>query len=92
MLTLVLALALVPTPWAEQTLCPTERPPMLAHCGSGKENRFVWLVVKGVVLDVTLGKDLNRCVAPYNILTDKDCLRGVVKMSLGSAVPGRCLQ
>ncbi|CAD7685563.1 unnamed protein product [Nyctereutes procyonoides] len=43
------------------------------------------MAVKGVVFDVTSGKEFYRRGAPYNALTGKDSTRGVAKMSLDPA-------
>uniref|UniRef100_A0A2K5J635 Cytochrome b5 heme-binding domain-containing protein n=1 Tax=Colobus angolensis palliatus TaxID=336983 RepID=A0A2K5J635_COLAP len=45
----------------------------------------IYLAVKGVVFDVTSGKEFYGRGAPYNALTGKDSTRGVAKMSLDPA-------
>ena len=92
---LVLALALVPVPsaWAGQTPRPAERgPPVrlfteeeLARYGGEEEDQPIYLAVKGVVFDVTSGKEFYGRGAPYNALAGKDSSRGVAKMSLDPA-------
>uniref|UniRef100_A0A2K6FS17 Cytochrome b5 heme-binding domain-containing protein n=1 Tax=Propithecus coquereli TaxID=379532 RepID=A0A2K6FS17_PROCO len=87
---LVLALVLAP--------CPTERggggPPLrlfieeeLAPYGGeeGISNQPIYLAAKGVVFDVTSGKEFYGRGAPCNALTGKDSTRGVAKMSLDPA-------
>ncbi|XP_055226949.1 neudesin isoform X2 [Gorilla gorilla gorilla] len=50
-----------------------------------KEDQPIYLAVKGVVFDVTSGKEFYGRGAPYNALTGKDSTRGVAKMSLDPA-------
>uniref|UniRef100_A0A8C2V863 Cytochrome b5 heme-binding domain-containing protein n=1 Tax=Chinchilla lanigera TaxID=34839 RepID=A0A8C2V863_CHILA len=45
----------------------------------------IYLAVKGVVFDVSSGKEFYGRGAPYNALTGKDSTRGVAKMSLDPA-------
>nr|XP_033795652.1 neudesin isoform X2 [Geotrypetes seraphini] len=45
----------------------------------------IYMAVKGVVFDVTSGKEFYGKDAPYNALTGKDSTRGVAKMSLDPA-------
>uniref|UniRef100_A0A2R9BZ92 Cytochrome b5 heme-binding domain-containing protein n=1 Tax=Pan paniscus TaxID=9597 RepID=A0A2R9BZ92_PANPA len=53
--------------------------------GYGGEDQPIYLAVKGVVFDVTSGKEFYGQGAPYNALTGKDSTRGVAKMSLDPA-------
>ncbi|KAK2086505.1 hypothetical protein P7K49_035930 [Saguinus oedipus] len=50
-----------------------------------EEDQPIYLAVKGVVFDVTSGKEFYGRGAPYNALTGKDSTRGVAKMSLDPA-------
>ncbi|XP_033051620.1 neudesin isoform X5 [Trachypithecus francoisi] len=93
-LALVLALASrLPTARAGETPRPAERgPPVrlfteeeLARYGGEEEDQPIYLAVKGVVFDVTSGKEFYGRGAPYNALTGKDSTRGVAKMSLDPA-------
>ncbi|XP_021248137.1 neudesin isoform X1 [Numida meleagris] len=52
---------------------------------SGQEGQPIYLAVKGVVFDVTSGKEFYGKGAPYNALVGKDSTRGVAKMSLDPA-------
>ncbi|MBN3309613.1 NENF protein, partial [Amia calva] len=47
-----------------------------------QEGQPIYLAVKGVVFDVSTGKDFYGKGASYNALTGKDCTRAVAKMSL----------
>ncbi|XP_004626911.1 neudesin [Octodon degus] len=89
-------LALAPGPpevRAGQTPRPAERgPPVrlfteeeLARYDGAEEDQPIYLAVKGVVFDVTSGKEFYGRGAPYNALTGKDSTRGVAKMSLDPA-------
>ncbi|XP_042781678.1 neudesin isoform X3 [Panthera leo] len=49
------------------------------------EDQPIYMAVKGVVFDVTSGKEFYGRGAPYNALTGKDSTRGVAKMSLDPA-------
>uniref|UniRef100_A0A8C3BT58 Neudesin neurotrophic factor n=1 Tax=Cairina moschata TaxID=8855 RepID=A0A8C3BT58_CAIMO len=49
------------------------------------EGEPIYLAVKGVVFDVTSGKEFYGKGAPYNALVGKDSTRGVAKMSLDPA-------
>ncbi|XP_068437021.1 neudesin [Clinocottus analis] len=49
------------------------------------EGHPIYLAVKGVVFDVTKGKEFYGKDAPYNALVGKDCSRAVAKMSLDPA-------
>ncbi|XP_032845148.1 neudesin isoform X2 [Tyto alba] len=49
------------------------------------EGQPIYLAVKGVVFDVTSGKEFYGKGAPYNALVGKDSTRGVAKMSLDPA-------
>ncbi|KAF2984920.1 hypothetical protein EK904_013156 [Melospiza melodia maxima] len=51
----------------------------------GREGQPIYLAVKGVVFDVTSGKEFYGKGAPYNALAGKDSTRGVAKMSLDPA-------
>ncbi|KPP79375.1 neudesin-like, partial [Scleropages formosus] len=46
------------------------------------EGKPVYMAVKGVVFDVSKGKEFYGKGAPYNALAGKDCTRAVAKMSL----------
>ncbi|XP_010219634.1 PREDICTED: neudesin [Tinamus guttatus] len=50
-----------------------------------REGEPIYLAVKGVVFDVTSGKEFYGKGAPYNALAGKDSTRGVAKMSLDPA-------
>ncbi|XP_060040111.1 neudesin [Erinaceus europaeus] len=91
--TLALVVALIsglPAVGAGQTLRPAERgPPVrlfteeeLARYAGVEEDQPIYMAVKGVVFDVTSGKEFYGPGAPYNTLTGKDSTRGVAKMSL----------
>ncbi|XP_006972161.1 neudesin [Peromyscus maniculatus bairdii] len=92
-LALVLALTQVPTARSGQTPRPAQRgPPVrlfteeeLARYGGEEEDQPIYLAVKGVVFDVSSGKEFYGRGAPYNALTGKDSTRGVAKMSLDPA-------
>ncbi|XP_006126698.1 neudesin isoform X2 [Pelodiscus sinensis] len=47
-----------------------------------REDQPIYMAVKGVVFDVTSGKEFYGKGAPYNALVGKDSTRGVAKMSL----------
>lgn len=51
------------------------------HDGS-EEGQPIYMAVKGVVFDVTKGKEFYGKDAPYNALVGKDSTRAVAKMSL----------
>ncbi|XP_068607983.1 neudesin [Brachionichthys hirsutus] len=51
------------------------------HDGS-EEGQPIYMAVKGVVFDVTKGKEFYGRDAPYNVLVGKDSTRAVAKMSL----------
>lgn len=51
------------------------------HDGS-EEGQPIYMAVKGVVFDVTKGKEFYGKDAPYNALVGKDSSRAVAKMSL----------
>uniref|UniRef100_A0A8C5TC66 Cytochrome b5 heme-binding domain-containing protein n=1 Tax=Malurus cyaneus samueli TaxID=2593467 RepID=A0A8C5TC66_9PASS len=55
------------------------------RCLSLQEGQPIYLAVKGVVFDVTSGKEFYGKGAPYNALVGKDSTRGVAKMSLDPA-------
>ncbi|XP_047696788.1 neudesin isoform X2 [Prionailurus viverrinus] len=93
-LALLLALAPgLPAARAGQAPRPAERgPPVrlfteeeLARYGGEEEDQPIYMAVKGVVFDVTSGKEFYGRGAPYNALTGKDSTRGVAKMSLDPA-------
>ncbi|KAJ0044200.1 hypothetical protein NL108_008100, partial [Boleophthalmus pectinirostris] len=46
------------------------------------EDLPIYMAVKGVVFDVTKGKEFYGKGAPYNALVGKDSSRAVAKMSL----------
>ncbi|XP_067845042.1 neudesin isoform X2 [Heptranchias perlo] len=56
----------------------------LAKYNGEEENQPIYMAVKGVVFDVTLGKAFYGKDAPYNALAGKDSTRAVAKMSLES--------
>ncbi|KAJ7341099.1 hypothetical protein JRQ81_004830 [Phrynocephalus forsythii] len=80
---------------AEQELrfkpAPRDRPvrlftePELARYDGREENQPIYLAVKGVVFDVTSGKEFYGKGAPYNALVGKDSTRAIAKMSLDPA-------
>uniref|UniRef100_G1KFB2 Cytochrome b5 heme-binding domain-containing protein n=1 Tax=Anolis carolinensis TaxID=28377 RepID=G1KFB2_ANOCA len=47
-----------------------------------QEDEPIYIAVKGVVFDVTSGKEFYGKGAPYNALVGKDSTRGIAKMSL----------
>ncbi|KAH0622722.1 hypothetical protein JD844_025264 [Phrynosoma platyrhinos] len=47
-----------------------------------EEDQPIYIAVKGVVFDVTSGKEFYGKGAPYNALVGKDSTRGIAKMSL----------
>uniref|UniRef100_A0ABM5FL96 Neudesin isoform X1 n=1 Tax=Pogona vitticeps TaxID=103695 RepID=A0ABM5FL96_9SAUR len=49
------------------------------------EDQPIYLAVKGVVFDVTSGKEFYGKGAPYNALVGKDSTRGIAKMTLDPA-------
>ncbi|XP_034531689.1 neudesin [Notolabrus celidotus] len=50
-----------------------------------EEGQPIYMAVKGVVFDVTEGKEFYGKDAPYNALVGKDSTRAVAKMSLDPA-------
>ncbi|XP_033000704.1 neudesin [Lacerta agilis] len=54
----------------------------LARYGGQQEDQPIYIAVKGVVFDVTSGKEFYAKGAPYNALAGKDSTRGIAKMSL----------
>uniref|UniRef100_UPI00398E936D neudesin n=1 Tax=Pristiophorus japonicus TaxID=55135 RepID=UPI00398E936D len=54
----------------------------LAKYNGQEENQPIYMAIKGVVFDVTLGKDFYGRDAPYNVLVGRDSTRAVAKMSL----------
>ncbi|KAK2495521.1 hypothetical protein MC885_006473 [Smutsia gigantea] len=84
-LALVLALASgLPAARAGQAPRPAERgPPVrlfteeeLARYAGEEEDQPIYMAVKGVVFDVTSGKEFYGRGAPYNALAGKDSTRG----------------
>ncbi|XP_034715080.1 neudesin isoform X2 [Etheostoma cragini] len=51
----------------------------------GSEGQPIYMAIKGVVFDVTKGKEFYGKDAPYNALVGKDSTRAVAKMSLDPA-------
>ncbi|XP_069787438.1 neudesin [Narcine bancroftii] len=56
----------------------------LAKYSGEEDNQPIYMAIKGVVFDVTLGKEFYGKNAPYNALVGKDSTRAVAKMSLES--------
>ncbi|XP_038666991.1 neudesin isoform X1 [Scyliorhinus canicula] len=56
----------------------------LAKYNGEEEGQPIYMAIKGVVFDVTLGKEFYGKGAPYNALVGKDSTRAVAKMSLES--------
>ncbi|CDR01153.1 unnamed protein product, partial [Oncorhynchus mykiss] len=54
------------------------------HDGS-EDGHPIYMAIKGVVFDVTKGKEFYGKDGPYNALVGKDCTRAVAKMSLEPA-------
>ncbi|XP_004082828.1 neudesin [Oryzias latipes] len=54
----------------------------LRQYDGSEEHHPIYMAVKGVVFDVTKGKEFYGKNAPYNALTGKDSTRAVAKMSL----------
>ncbi|EDL95001.1 neuron derived neurotrophic factor, isoform CRA_b [Rattus norvegicus] len=52
----------------------------LARYSGEEEDQPIYLAVKGVVFDVTSGKEFYGRGAPYNALAGKDSSRGVAKI------------
>uniref|UniRef100_A0A3Q0RV57 Neudesin neurotrophic factor n=1 Tax=Amphilophus citrinellus TaxID=61819 RepID=A0A3Q0RV57_AMPCI len=57
----------------------------LKRYDGGEEGQPIYMAVKGVVFDVTKGKEFYGKDAPYNALVGKDSTRAVAKMSLDPA-------
>ncbi|CAB1449617.1 unnamed protein product [Pleuronectes platessa] len=57
----------------------------LRRYDGSEEAQPVYMAVKGVVFDVTTGKEFYGKDAPYNALVGKDSTRAVAKMSLDPA-------
>ncbi|XP_070590559.1 neudesin [Erythrolamprus reginae] len=57
----------------------------LARYDGRQEDEPIYIAVKGVVFDVTSGKEFYGKGAPYNVLAGKDSTRSVAKMSLDPA-------
>ncbi|XP_032366926.1 neudesin isoform X2 [Etheostoma spectabile] len=51
----------------------------------GSQGQPIYMAIKGVVFDVTKGKEFYGKDAPYNALVGKDSTRAVAKMSLDPA-------
>uniref|UniRef100_A0A6I8NL29 Cytochrome b5 heme-binding domain-containing protein n=1 Tax=Ornithorhynchus anatinus TaxID=9258 RepID=A0A6I8NL29_ORNAN len=79
----------VPYPLLKENGASPKRTLMICVAASfrshGEEDQPIYLAVKGVVFDVTSGKEFYGRGAPYNALTGKDSTRGVAKMSLDPA-------
>ncbi|XP_078085951.1 neudesin [Mustelus asterias] len=56
----------------------------LAKYNGEEKDQPIYMAVKGVVFDVTLGKEFYGKDSPYNALVGKDSTRAVAKMSLES--------
>ncbi|KAK7482205.1 hypothetical protein BaRGS_00026554, partial [Batillaria attramentaria] len=54
----------------------------MAEFDGSDPGKPIYMAVKGVVFDVTTGKDFYGKDAAYNVLVGKDSTRGVAKMSL----------
>ncbi|KAM6913217.1 neudesin [Xenentodon cancila] len=57
----------------------------LSRYDGSEEGKPIYMAVKGVVFDVTMGKEFYGKDAPYNALVGKDSTRAVAKMSLDPA-------
>ncbi|XP_033498208.2 neudesin [Epinephelus lanceolatus] len=57
----------------------------LKRYDGSEEGQTIYMAVKGVVFDVTKGKEFYGKDAPYNALVGKDSTRAVAKMSLDPA-------
>ncbi|XP_023141461.2 neudesin [Amphiprion ocellaris] len=57
----------------------------LKRYDGSQEDQPIYLAIKGVVFDVTTGKEFYGKDAPYNALVGKDSTRAVAKMSLDPA-------
>ncbi|XP_077194855.1 neudesin [Paroedura picta] len=57
----------------------------LARYNGQEEGQPIYIAVKGVVFDVTSGKEFYEKGASYNALVGKDSTRGIAKMSLDPA-------
>nr|XP_019961208.1 PREDICTED: neudesin [Paralichthys olivaceus] len=57
----------------------------LRRYDGSQDSEPVYMAVKGVVFDVTTGKEFYGKDAPYNALVGKDSTRAVAKMSLDPA-------
>uniref|UniRef100_A0A3Q2VXF2 Ezrin a n=1 Tax=Haplochromis burtoni TaxID=8153 RepID=A0A3Q2VXF2_HAPBU len=57
----------------------------LQRYDGSEEGQPIYMAVKGVVFDVTKGKEFYGKDAPYNALVGKDSTRAVAKMSLDPA-------
>ncbi|XP_066475335.1 neudesin isoform X1 [Tiliqua scincoides] len=84
----LLALALLRAQELRFKPAPRDRPVRLfteaelARYDGQEENQPIYLAVKGVVFDVTSGKEFYGKGAPYNALVGRDSTRGIAKMSL----------
>ncbi|XP_060686887.1 neudesin [Hemiscyllium ocellatum] len=54
----------------------------LAKYNGEEKDQPIYMAIKGVVFDVTSGKEFYGKGAPYNVLVGKDSTRAVAKMSL----------
>ncbi|XP_047467206.1 neudesin [Mugil cephalus] len=57
----------------------------LKRYDGSEEGQPIYMAIKGVVFDVTKGKEFYGKGAPYNALAGKDATRAVAKMSLNAA-------
>ncbi|KAF7653200.1 hypothetical protein LDENG_00086060 [Lucifuga dentata] len=57
----------------------------LKRYDGSEEGQPIYMAIKGVVFDVTKGKEFYGKDAPYNVLVGKDSTRAVAKMSLDPA-------
>ncbi|XP_071765671.2 neudesin [Centroberyx gerrardi] len=57
----------------------------LKRYDGSEEGQPIYMAIKGVVFDVTKGKEFYGKGEPYNILVGKDSTRAVAKMSLDPA-------
>ncbi|XP_052386386.1 neudesin [Carassius gibelio] len=57
----------------------------LQRYDGSEEGQPIYMAIKGVVFDVTAGKEFYGKGAPYNALVGKDSTRAVAKMSLDPA-------
>lgn len=57
----------------------------LQRYDGSEDGQPIYMAIKGVVFDVTTGKEFYKKGAPYNALVGKDSTRAVAKMSLDPA-------